>query len=91
MCLLWRKRLAEVMSRLLELAVRLAVEVQERASSDFDFDGRPMERLSDVELLQILARGQGMTETKFMRIARGRLPQDSLLSDESTATMTQSA
>jgi hypothetical protein len=42
-----------------------------RASSDFDFDGHPVEQLSDVELLQILARGQDMTSTKFLRIARG--------------------
>ena len=56
----------------------LAVEVQERSSSGFDFDGRPLEQLSDVELLQILARGQGMTETKFMRIARGQIAQDSV-------------
>ena len=61
--------------------MRLAVEVQERASSGFDFDGRPLEQLSDVELLQILARGQGMTETKFLRVARGQIPQDSVLSE----------
>jgi exonuclease VII large subunit len=58
-------------SRLLEIGARLAVDIQERASCEFDFDGRPMERLSDVELLQILARGQGMTKTKFLRIAHG--------------------
>ena len=69
------------MSRLLELAVRLAVEVQERASSDFDFDGRPMEQLSDVELLQIVARGQDMTKNKFLRIARGQCSQDSVLTE----------
>jgi hypothetical protein len=76
----YRTALAGVreMSRLLELAVRLAVEVQERASSDFDFDGRPMEQLSDVELLQILAREQGMTKTKFLGIARGQIPAVSL-------------
>jgi hypothetical protein len=28
------------MSRLLELAVRLATEIQEKASADFDLDGR---------------------------------------------------
>jgi len=70
----YRTALAGVreMSRLLELVMRLAVEVQERASSEFDFDGRSLEQLSDVELLQIVPRGQGMTETKFMRIARGQ-------------------
>jgi uncharacterized small protein (DUF1192 family) len=59
-------------SRLLEIGARLAVEVQERASSEYNFDGRPLEQLSDVELLQILARGQDMTKTKFLRIARGK-------------------
>ena len=55
----YRTALAGVreMSRLLELAVRLAVELQERTSSEYDFDGRPLEHLSDAELLQILARG----------------------------------
>ena len=73
----YRTALAGVreMSRLLELAVRLAVEVQERASSDFDC--RPLEQLSDVELLQIYARGQDMTKTKFLRIVRGQDPEDS--------------
>jgi hypothetical protein len=73
----YRTALAGVreMSRLLEIGVRLAFEMHERASSDFDFDGRPLEQLSDVELLQILARGQGMTESKFMRIARGQISQ----------------
>jgi hypothetical protein len=63
------------MSRLLELGMRLAAEIQERASSDYDFDGRPLEQLSDIELLQILARGQGMTESRFLQIARGQLLQ----------------
>jgi hypothetical protein len=75
----YRTALAGVreMSRLLELVMRLAVEVQERAS-EFDFDGRPLEQLSDAELLQILARGQGMTKTKFLRIARGEIAQDAI-------------
>jgi hypothetical protein len=74
----YRTALAGVreMSRLLELVMRLAVEVQEQRSSKFEFDGRPLEKLSDVELLQIIAREQGMTQTKFLRIARGEnLPQ----------------
>src|SRR5713101_2096457 len=60
----YRTALAGVreMSRLAELGMRLAVEVQERTSSEFDFDGRPLEQLSDVELLQIWARGQEMTK-----------------------------
>jgi len=70
----YRTALAGVreMSRLLELVMRLAVEMQERSASEFDFDGRPLEQLSDIELLQILARGKDMTKTKFLRIARGR-------------------
>jgi hypothetical protein len=69
------------MSRLLELVMRVAVEMQERASTDYDFDGRTVEQLSDVELLQILAREQGMTKTKFLGIARGQLAQDSVPSE----------
>jgi predicted RNase H-like nuclease (RuvC/YqgF family) len=78
----YRTALAGVreMSRLLELVMRLAVEMQER-KSEFDFDGRPLEQLSDVELLQILARGQGVTETKFLRIARGQTPEGSVQSE----------
>jgi hypothetical protein len=68
----YRTALAGVreMSRLLELVMRLAVAAQER-KSELEFDGRPLEQLSDVELLQIIAREQGMTQTKFLRIARG--------------------
>jgi hypothetical protein len=69
------------MSRLLELVKRLAAEVQERSSAGFDFDGRPLEQLSDVELLQILARGQDMTKNKFLRIARGHISQDCVPSE----------
>jgi hypothetical protein len=76
----YRTALAGVreMSRLLELGMRLAFELQERESADYDYDGRPLEQLSDVELLEIYARGQGMTKTKFLRIARGQIPQDSV-------------
>jgi hypothetical protein len=79
----YRTALAGVreMSRLLELVMRVAVEMQERASTDYDFDGRTVEQLSDVELLQILAREQGMTKTKFLGIARGQLAQDSVPSE----------
>jgi uncharacterized small protein (DUF1192 family) len=79
----YRTALAGVreMSRLLELGMRLAVEVQERASSQYDFDGRPLEQLSDVELLEIYARGQGLTKTKFLRIARGQDSRDSVPSE----------
>jgi len=61
--------------------MRLAAERQQRPFSEFDFDGRPPERLSDAELLQILAREQGMTKTKFLGIARGETSQDSVLSE----------
>ena len=73
----YRTALAGVreMSRLLELVMRLALEMQER-TSEFDFDGRPLEQLSDAELLQILARGQDMTKIKFLRIARGQFSED---------------
>lgn len=69
----YRTALAGVreMSRLLELTIRVAIEGQERALHSFDFDGRPVEQLTDVEILQILARGQGMTESEFLLIARG--------------------
>jgi hypothetical protein len=74
----YRTALAGVreMSRLLELVMRLAVAAQER-KSEFDFDGRPLEKLSDVELLQIIAREKGMTETRFLRIARNQSSQNS--------------
>ena len=72
---------AREMSRLLEIGVRLAVEMQMRTSSEFDSDGRPLEQLSDVELLQILACGQDVTKTRFLRIARGQISQDSLQSE----------
>jgi hypothetical protein len=36
------------------------------------------EQLSTMELLQILAREQGMTKTKFLQIARGDTSQDSV-------------
>jgi hypothetical protein len=58
-------------SRLLELGVRVAIEGRERASPNFAFDGRPLERLTDVEILQILARERDMTKAKFLTIARG--------------------
>jgi len=67
-------------SRLLELGMRLAVEMRER-EAELDFDGRPPERLSNMELLQILAREQGMTKTKFLGIARGETSQDSVSSE----------
>lgn len=76
----YRTALAGVreMSRLVELVMRLAAEMQERASAELDFNGRPLSELTDVELLQIIARGKDMTETKFLRIARGQFSQDSV-------------
>jgi hypothetical protein len=69
----YRTALAGVreMSRLLELGMGVAIEGQERAFPNQDFHGRPLEQLTDVELLQILAREPGMTEAKFLRIACG--------------------
>jgi hypothetical protein len=68
-------------SRLLELGMRLAAERQQRPFSEFDFDGRPMEKLTDVELLQIYACEQGMTKTKFLQIAHGQISQGSVQSE----------
>ena len=67
-------------SRLLELGMRLA-EMHEREASEFDFDGRSLEQLSNFELLQLLAREQGMTKTKFLGIARGQDSQHSVPSE----------
>jgi len=67
-------------SRLLELGMRLAVEMRER-EAELDFDGRPLEQLSNMELLQILAREQGMTGTKFLQSARGQISQGSVQSE----------
>jgi hypothetical protein len=58
-------------SRLLELGMRVAIEGQERAFPNLDFEGRPLEQLTDVEILQILARERDMTKAKFLTIARG--------------------
>jgi hypothetical protein len=58
-------------SRLLELGLRVAIEGQERAFLNLDFEGRPLEQLTDVEILQILARERDMTKAKFLTIARG--------------------
>jgi len=60
--------------------MRLA-EMHERESSEFDFDGRSLDQLSDVELMQIYAWGQDVTKTKFLQIARGETSQDSVSSE----------
>jgi hypothetical protein len=72
----YRTALAGVREKscLLELGMRLAVEMEQRASH-YDFDGRSLNQLSDVELMQILAREQGMTKSKFLGIARGDFPR----------------
>jgi hypothetical protein len=72
----YRTALAGVreMVRLVELSVRVAIEGQERASANVDFGGRTIQQLTDVEILQILAREPGMTEAKFLGIARGEGP-----------------
>ena len=58
-------------SRLLELVMTVAAEMESRGSSNSEFDDRPLNTLTDVQLLRLLAREQGMTEAKFLRIARG--------------------
>jgi len=67
-------------SRLLELGMRLAVEMRER-EAELDFDGRSLEQLSTVELLQIYARGQDVTKTQFLQIARGQISKDNAPSE----------
>jgi hypothetical protein len=39
---------------------------------DFDFTGSQLDELTDAEPLQIVARGQGMTEIKLLQIAPRR-------------------
>ena len=75
----YRTALAGVreMARLVELAARLAIEERERAFAKPDLDGRSLEQLTDIEILQILAREPGMTEATFLRIARGENPSQS--------------
>jgi hypothetical protein len=69
----YRTALAGVreISRLLELGMRCAVEIESRGSSNSEFDDRPLNTLTDVQLLRLLAREPGMTEAKLLRIARG--------------------
>jgi len=69
----YRTALAGVreMSRILELVMRVAVEMEARGSINSELDDRPLDTLTDVQLLRILARERGMTEAKFLRIARG--------------------
>lgn len=55
--------------RLIDLRLRVAIAEQQRAFPNLDFDGQPVEQLTDLEILQILARDQGLTEAKFLRIA----------------------
>jgi hypothetical protein len=59
------------MSRLLELVMTVAAEMESRGSSNSELDDRPVNTLTDVQLLRLLAREQGMTEAEFLRIARG--------------------
>jgi hypothetical protein len=52
--------------------MRRAVEMEERGSVNSEFDDRPLNTLTDVQLLRLLAGEQGMTEAEFLRIARGQ-------------------
>jgi hypothetical protein len=72
----YRTALAGVreMSRLLELVMRLAVEKEERRSINAELDHRPLDTLTDAQLLRLLAREYDMTEAKFLSIARGESP-----------------
>src|ERR1019366_5646505 len=63
--------------RLLELGMRRAVEMEERGSSNSELDDRPVETLTDVQILRLLARERDMTEAKFLTIARGQNPSQS--------------
>ena len=68
----YRTALAGVreMSRLLELVMRLAVEKEERESSNSEFDDRPLDTLTDAQILRLLASEYDMTESEFLRLAR---------------------
>jgi hypothetical protein len=46
--------------------------MEERGSVNSEFDDRPLNTLTDVQLLRLLAGEQGMTEAEFLRIARGQ-------------------
>jgi hypothetical protein len=69
----YRTALAGVreMSRLVELVMAVAAEMESRVSVNSELDDRPLDTLTDVQLLRLLAREQGMTEAEFLRIARG--------------------
>lgn len=58
------------MSRLLELVMRLGVEKEERRSINAELDHRPLDTLTDAQLLRLLAREYDMTESEFLRLAR---------------------
>ncbi len=50
----------------------LPEEMEARGSTSSELDDRPLNTVTDVLLLRILAREPGMTEANFLRIARGR-------------------
>jgi hypothetical protein len=81
----YRTALAGVreMSRILELVIRLAAELEARTIAKGELDTRNVEELSDVELLQLRARERGMTEARFLRIARGASPSGQIAVDTS--------
>ncbi len=49
----------------------LPEEMEARGSTSSELDDRPLNTVTDVLLLRILAREPGMTEANFLRIARG--------------------
>ena len=58
-------------SRLLELGMRLAAEMESRRSSNSGFDVGELRTLTEEQLLTLLAREYGTTEVEFLSIARG--------------------
>jgi hypothetical protein len=68
----YRTALAGVreMSRLIELVIKVAGEMESRASANSEFDYRELRSLTEVQLLRLLAREYGTTEAEFLRIAR---------------------
>jgi hypothetical protein len=60
-------------SRLLELGMRRAIEMEERGSSNSEFDDRPLDTLTDVQILRLLACEQGLTRSSFAPAFTDRL------------------
>jgi VIT1/CCC1 family predicted Fe2+/Mn2+ transporter len=59
-------------SRLLELAMTVAAEMESRRSADSELGDRPVNTLTNAQLLRLLAREFDVTEAEFLRMARGQ-------------------